>query len=113
VNQKNEMACSRRDWVSGIGSFIVAWGLPLSSVVVTSVFFEQAISRVWPIAFAWMGTACLINAGRCGRTHCYFTGAFFVVIAILSFLYALNLIHLGERGWGTIGATALLGGISI
>ena len=27
-----------------------------------------------------MGVACVANAARCGRTHCYLTGPFFLAI---------------------------------
>ena len=28
----------------------------------------------WSLALAWMGGACLLNARRCGRVHCYVSG---------------------------------------
>ena len=38
----------------------------------------------WPVAFTWMGIACVFNATRCGRMHCYFTGPFFLLLAAVS-----------------------------
>lgn len=44
---------------------------------------------VWPKMHFWlwipallvMGIACLVNAKRCGRLHCYLTGPVFLVAA--------------------------------
>ena len=39
-----------------------------------------------------MGTVCLLNASRCGRIHCYFTGPFFIVGAVTSLGYGIGLL---------------------
>ena len=39
-----------------------------------------------------MGIGCLVNARRCGRLHCYFTGPVFVLAAIYVSLAAANLV---------------------
>ncbi len=36
-------------------------------------------TAVWTAALSIMGTACLANAVRCGRVHCYITGPFLLV----------------------------------
>lgn len=38
----------------------------------------------WSLALAWMGGACLINARRCGRVHCYVSGPILLVGAGLT-----------------------------
>ena len=38
---------------------------------------------LWTASFALMATACLLNAARCGRVHCRFTGPFFSSFAPL------------------------------
>ena len=45
---------------------------------------------VWTAALGIMGTACIANAVRCGRLHCYITGPFFLVIAVITLLYGLG-----------------------
>ena len=37
---------------------------------------------VWTIALAWTGAACLVNVARCGRTHCRYTGPFYLVLIL-------------------------------
>jgi hypothetical protein len=31
-----------------------------------------------------MGVACIVNALRCGRVHCYLTGPFFLLMAVIA-----------------------------
>jgi hypothetical protein len=65
---------------------------------------------VWPLAFLWMSVACALNARRCGRVHCYFTGAFFFVMATLSAIHGFELVNLGGDAWSWMGITAAVGG---
>ena len=58
-----------------------------------------------------MGTACIANAVRCGRWHCYLTGPFFVAMAIVTLLYGLGAVPLGANGWNLISLTILAGAI--
>jgi hypothetical protein len=56
------------------------------------------------------GTACLINAFRCGRVHCYFTGPFYLLMAVLSLLYGIGVLQFGQFGWAWIGGTVVIVG---
>jgi hypothetical protein len=60
-----------------------------------------------------MGTACTANAVRCGRLHCYITGPFFLVMAVVTLLYGLGIVPLGVHGWSLIGLTILVGAIAL
>lgn len=40
-----------------------------------------------------------MNARGCGRTHCRFTGPFFLVMAGITLLYGTGLLGLGSNGW--------------
>jgi hypothetical protein len=71
---------------------------------------ERSLVAVWPLALLWMGVACLWNAARCGRVHCYFTGPFFLLLALLSLLHGLGIVSLGPNGWQGIGVALLVGG---
>lgn len=35
---------------------------------------------IWIVALTWMGTACILNARRCGRTHCRYTGPYYLLM---------------------------------
>ena len=66
---------------------------------------------VWTAALITMGTACITNAYRCRRVHCYITGPFFILMAVVTLLYGLGVTPLGRNGWNLIGLTILFGRI--
>ncbi len=68
-------------------------------------------TALWTAALGTMGTACLVNAMRCGRIHCYATGPFFLLMAIVTLLYGLDILPLGKNGWNLISLTILFGTI--
>jgi hypothetical protein len=70
-------------------------------------------TAVWTVALSIMGTACLANAVRCGRVHCYITGPFLLGMAIVTLLYGLGVLPLGGNGWNAIGLTILIGAIAL
>ncbi len=70
---------------------------------------EIVVTVVWTLAFAVMGIACVVNAVRCGRVHCYFTGPFLLLLATGSLLRGLGLVSLGPKGWQWLGLVALIG----
>ncbi len=103
----------RHDWVTGRASYAIAWGLP-SAALVAAIWAAPGLRAVvWAAALVWMGTACLINARRCGRVHCRFTGPFFIVMAMVVALHGLGAIPLGPGGWAWIGIAIALGTAAI
>jgi len=103
----------RRDWVSGPASYVLARGSP-SAAMVAAIWAAPGLRAVvWAAALVWMGTACLVNARRCGRGHCRFTGPFFLVMALVVALHGLGAIPLGPRGWAWIGIATALGTAAI
>lgn len=58
---------------------------------------------VWPAALLVIGTACVANARRCGRVHCYFSGPFFLAAAVLVVGYHLQLFGGVPGGWDGLG----------
>ena len=56
-----------------------------------------------------MGTACILNAKRCGRTHCRYTGPYyFAMIAPVGALGSC-LVFAGIYAWLVLAAVILLG----
>lgn len=90
-----------------------AYGLPIAVLLASGFFPMPTLTRavIWTACFAVMGAACAANALRCGRTHCYFTGPFFLVIALVSLLYGLGVVALGKWGWNVIAISAVVGTI--
>jgi len=99
-----------RPWLA----FLVFW-LPAIVMVVagTQKFTGNGRAIVWTVALATMGTACIANALRCRRVHCYLTGPFFLLMAFATLLYGLGILPLGAHGWNVIGLTVLVGAIAL
>lgn len=89
--------------------------VPAIAIAVTTgpKFSDGWRTAVWTAALVIMGTACLANAVRCGRVHCYLTGPFFLLMALVTLLYGLKLLHLGTNGWNRMGLTILLGAAAL
>jgi hypothetical protein len=68
---------------------------------------------VWTVALATMGMACIVNAFRCGRVHCYLTGPFFILMALVALSYGLGILHLGGKGWNLLGVITIVGTIAL
>jgi uncharacterized membrane protein HdeD (DUF308 family) len=89
--------------------------LPAIAIVATGHHGVGAGWRtaVWTASLGIIGTACLANAVRCGRVHCYITGPFFLVMAVVTLLYGLGVLRLGGNAWNVIGLTILVGAIAL
>ena len=103
---------TRNDWV-GSKKRLIAWDIPTIAIVVTAFIGGTVQAIVWTTALAWMGIACLINARRCGRRHCYLTGPFFLVMAVLSFLHGSDVVSFGAKGWLWLVITLVVGGYGL
>lgn len=87
------------------------WWLPTMAIV-GAIFLDTPLrTAIWTAALGWMGAACLLNAYRCGRVHCYFTGPFYLLGAVATLLHGLDVMSLGSHGWEWIGFTLIAGGI--
>jgi hypothetical protein len=83
-------------------------------VIVASGFLgmdPRGRGALWSVALGTMGIGCLANAFRCRRVHCYLTGPFFLVMAMVALIYGLGVLPFGERGWNLLGAVALGGAL--
>jgi len=89
---------ARRDWVGDRKMYIALWGVP--DIALLAGIFQ---------ALFWKGAACLGNAWHCRRTHCFFTGPFFLVMALLVIAHVLDIFSLGGHGWPILGAAIILG----
>ena len=90
---------------------IVASGMTIRSNLVTLDIDSPWRGAVWAVSMGVMAAACLVNALRCGRMHCYFTGPFLIVMALASLGYGLGALPLGPSGWSIIGMTTLVGAV--
>ena len=98
-----------RDFACG-GMSILIWVVPAIILAVTAGLGGPYLVVIWPVLLTFMGGACLLNAKRCGRLHCYITGPFFLILAVVSLLYGLGIVSLGPHGWQWLVDVLLIGG---
>ncbi len=104
-------ACRRVDLTGSPWKALLLWGPPIAVVLAADSFGRAGLAIGWPLGFGAMGALCVINAARCRRVHCYFTGPFFLLIAALSLLLGLRVLPWGDAAWNTLGMIALAGAL--
>lgn len=100
----------QRDWVTGVRSYSIAWGIPTLALVVGIALPPPVRTAVWSTALVWMGVACILNAIRCGRLHCFLTGPFFLLMAFIVPAHGFGYLSLGPNGWWWLGLTLIVVG---
>lgn len=70
-------------------------------------------TTVWVVSLGTMGGACHVNVLRWRRVHCYLSGPFFLVLAVVTLLYGLGILSLPENGGSLLGLTLLAGTIAL
>jgi hypothetical protein len=99
------------DWTNNRRRYVLAWGLP-SALLIVGIFLPAPIRTVvWAGSLVWMGIACIANAARCGRTHCYLTGPFFLAMAVVTAAHGAGMLLLGRHGWLWIGMAIAVGAV--
>jgi hypothetical protein len=109
----NDIVHSSRDWLRSPHTSLLAWWIPQAAIL-AGLFAPVAVrTAIWIIALSWMGTACVLNAKRCGRTHCRFTGPYYLAMIIPVLALGLGVISLGLSAWVVLGVVIILGGKTI
>jgi hypothetical protein len=102
-----------RDFLCQGPSACLLWGAPWVAFALGFGAPPGLRTVLWTTSLAFMGVACLVNASRCGRIHCRFTGPFFILGALTSLGYGLDLLPFGPSGWKWIGAVTIIGAIAL
>jgi hypothetical protein len=111
TRQESNSEGAERDLLCrGLSGFLL-WCTPWLVFVLSFSVSHGLRTALWTTSFALMGAACLLNAARCGRVHCRYTGPFFILAAITSLAYGLGLLPLGPSGWNWIGVGIVIGAL--
>lgn len=97
-------SCTQNDLVKRKISLLL-WYIP-AALLVIGVFWSKGRVWMWTPALIVAGTACVVNAARCGRMHCYFTGPLWLLGAAATLLRGFGILALP---WSWI-LCAVLGG---
>lgn len=103
---------TRRDWARGTRGWLI-WGIPRAILLSSPLMPARNLGVVWPVVLAFMGAACLVNARRCSRIHCFATGPFFLVMAALALLYGAGVLPFGVHGWWALSVPLLVGSVAL
>ena len=98
-----------RDLLNSRATAWLLWGAPWALIIIGGSFGDRARTISWTVGFGVAGTACVMNARRCGRRHCFYLGPLYLLAALTSLLYGLNRLPLGANGWNWIMGCALAG----
>src|SRR5262249_16877532 len=97
------------DWAGSVRSYGLLWGVPVSAIVVGLLIDVPARTFIWIIALGWMGTACILNGRRCGRTHCRFTGPYYLAMIIPVLALGSGIVSFGLSAWLALAVLIILG----
>jgi hypothetical protein len=100
------------DWLASARTNAVAWLLPQAAMVAALLAPVPLRATVWAAALAWMGSACILNARRCGRTHCRYTGPYYLAMIAPVIVAGTGVVPLGFYGWTALGVV-ILGGSKV
>ena len=96
-------ADTSRDWLGSKRTSVLAWWFPLVAII-GGLFVPLSLRTAgWVIALGWMGTACMLNARRCNRTHCRYTGPYFLAMIVPVMVLGTGLVTVGVLGWISLG----------
>jgi hypothetical protein len=101
---------SGADWAGHFHSYALLWGLPHLALVLGLFAATGLRTAIWLIALAWMGVACIANGRRCRRTHCRYTGPFYLAMIAPVFALGSGAVSVGIYGWLLLGAIIFAGG---
>ena len=97
------------DWLGGVYTSLLAWWMP-KSVILAGLSFPVSVRAViWIIARIWMGAACMLNARRCNRTHCRYTGPFYLAMIVPVVVLGIGVVSAGIYGWISLGVFIVVG----
>ena len=92
-----------RDWLGRKRASVLAWWFPIVAII-GGLFVSVSLRTAgWVIALGWMGTACMLNARRCNRTHCRYTGPYFLAMIVPVMVLGTGLVTVGVLGWISLG----------
>ncbi len=105
----NKIVHSSHDWLRSTHTSVLAWWIPQAVILAGLVASIHVRTAIWIIALSWMGTACILNAKRCGRTHCRYTGPYYLAMIAPVGVVGSGLVSAGIYAWLALAGVILLG----
>src|SRR5438128_9752954 len=97
------------DWLRSPRTNLLAWWIPQAAILAGLFVPVPVRTAIWVIALIWMGTACILNARRCGRTHCRYTGPYYLAMIVPVLVLTSGIIAAEWFGWLALAVLILAG----
>ena len=105
----NDTTQASKDWLGSTRTNVLAWWIPKVAIVAGLFVPVPVRTAIWIVALIWMGTACILNSRRCGRTHCRYTGPYYLAMIIPVVVLASDLVSVNFYGWLVLAVVILAG----
>ena len=105
----NDVVQNSRDWLRTPHTNLLAWWIPQAAILAGLFAPVPFRTGIWIAALIWMGTACILNARRCGRTHCRYTGPYYLAMIAPVFALGSGIVSVGIFGWLVLACIILFG----
>lgn len=109
----NDTVRVSRDWLGSTRTNLIAWWIPQAAILAGLFASTHIRAVIWTIALIWMGTACILNARQCGRTHCRYTGPFYLAMIAPVLVLGSDIGSAGIYGWIVLAVLIIGGGKAI
>jgi len=98
-----------RDWLRTPRTSLLAWWIPEAAILAGLLVPVTVRAAIWINALSWMGTACILNARRCGRRHCRYTGPYYLAMIAPVLVLASGIVSTDLYTWLFLGVLILAG----
>lgn len=98
-----------RDWLRSARTSLLAWWIPQGAIIIALFLPVSIRTLVWIVVLIWMGTACILNARQCGRTHCRYTGPYYLAMIAPVLAIGAGMLNADFIGWLVLAMVILLG----
>ena len=105
----HDITRASHDWLHSPRTHLFAWWIPQAAIVAALFAPVPARTAIWVVALIWMGTACILNAKRCGRTHCRYTGPYYLAMMVPVLVLGSSFVSVGAYAWVALAGVILLG----
>jgi hypothetical protein len=98
-----------RDWLGSLRTSTVARWIPCGALLLALFAPVPFRAAIWTIALIWMGIACMLDARRCNRTCCRFTGPYYLALTAPVLALGFGIVSAGIYGWIVLGVLIVAG----
>src|SRR5258708_9368908 len=99
----NAPAQASRDWLGSVHTSLLAWWMLKAAILAGLLVPVSVRALIWIVALIWMGAACILNARRCNRTHCRYTGPYYLAMIVPVVVLGMGAVSAGIYGWIFLG----------